>query len=437
MDLKDFFNDEFKVFSNLDNVRSIPSLIDGFKDSQRKAVYGMIQHGQSEIKVAQAAGQFSLITHYAHGENSMAETIVGLAQSFPGANNINLFEPIGQFGSILCSQSASYRYIYTKPSPNLRKYIKVDDDCILDYRYEDEDKAEPKCFYPIAPFWILNGSIGIGTGHSVKILPRNPENVLKAITMIMKGKSREQIEPLLIPSFSGWSGTIETSEAKQHTITGVINKVNTTTLRVTELPPSYGIDKFKAILVDLMDKDKVKDFDNNSTEEGFDIVINVPREVGKMELTQLIQLFKLSTKVTENITLWNNGNLRRYDHVYDALVEFVDHRLTAYTTRKQKHLEMLSDRIDILVHKALFITAWHDIGDTRKLSTEEIKELMITTYEIKGQYIDSFLMMRLTSLTLTLIKELESEIVKLRSDKQQLEQTSITELYLTDLKGVK
>lgn len=63
MKLSTFFDTQFKVFSSLDNVRSIPSIIDGLKDSQRKAVYGMIQHGQSEIKVAQAAGKIALCLH--------------------------------------------------------------------------------------------------------------------------------------------------------------------------------------------------------------------------------------------------------------------------------------------------------------------------------------------------------------------------------------
>jgi DNA topoisomerase-2 len=35
---------------------------------------------------------------YHHGEASLHSTIIGLAQDFVGSNNINLLEPIGQFG---------------------------------------------------------------------------------------------------------------------------------------------------------------------------------------------------------------------------------------------------------------------------------------------------------------------------------------------------
>ena len=44
------------------------------------------------------------------------ETIIGMAQNFVGTNNINLFQPIGQFGTRLHGgdDAANARYIYTK-----------------------------------------------------------------------------------------------------------------------------------------------------------------------------------------------------------------------------------------------------------------------------------------------------------------------------------
>ena len=60
MKVKDFFDNEFKQYSIADCVRSIPSLIDGFKPSQRKCIFGMIKRGNSgEIKVASASGWIS------------------------------------------------------------------------------------------------------------------------------------------------------------------------------------------------------------------------------------------------------------------------------------------------------------------------------------------------------------------------------------------
>ena len=55
----------------------------------------------SEIKVAQLVGYVSEHASYHHGEKSLQETIIKLAQNYVGSNNINLLFPSGQFGTRL------------------------------------------------------------------------------------------------------------------------------------------------------------------------------------------------------------------------------------------------------------------------------------------------------------------------------------------------
>lgn len=438
MKLQDFFNGPFKTFSNLDNVRSIPSVIDGFKDSQRKAVYGMLMNGQGEIKVAQAAGKFSLLTHYAHGENSMADTIVGLAQDYPGSNNVNLFDPIGQFGSILSSESSSHRYIFTKPSKYLREYIKQEDDCILEHRYEDGDKAEPINFFPVLPMWIVNGSVGIGTGHSVKILPRDPQNVKELLYKILHGTivQARTVQKLLMPSFVGWSGGVIEVESGKYELHGKIESLNTTTLRVTELPVGYGVDKFKAILVNLMENGKVKDFDNNSTEHGFDFEIKVPREVGKLDVEELKKLFKLVSRQSENVTLWNvEGKLEQFSTVYDALKQFVDYRISKYEDRRRKQISLLSQDLDFLRNKKLFILEWNSLENAGKMKTSDIEEHM-KRKGVNPEYLDRLMGLRISSLTMDQIAELDKHIKIKTSSLIELESTTSVDLYKKDLEAV-
>lgn len=439
MKLETFFNTDFKDFSNLDNVRSIPSVIDGFKDSQRKAVYGMLMNGQSEIKCAQAAGKFALLTHYAHGEGSMGDTIVGLAQDYPGSNNVNLFEPLGQFGSILSSESSSHRYIYTKPSKYLREYIRPDDDCILGHRYEDGDKVEPFNFFPILPMWILNGSVGIGTGHSVKILPRDPVKVSGLVERLLSGDKIQNrtIQRLLKPAFLGWSGEVlDGEEQGKYELHGVLEVVNTTTLRVTELPVGYGVDKFKAILVDLMDKGKVKDFNNNSTETGFDFEIKIPREVGKLDTTELKKLFKLVSRQSENVTMWDTtGKLKQYPSVYEALVEFVNYRVEKYETRRQKQISILEDELDFLRNKKLFILEWNTLSNPGKMKTLDIEDHMVKK-GVKKEYLERLMSLRIASLTLEQIDELDKLIKKKTSEVKALESTTAHDMYKKDLEVV-
>jgi len=54
---EDFVNKEMIHFSHADNIRSIPSVIDGLKPSQRKVLYACFKRKlKSEIKVAQLTG---------------------------------------------------------------------------------------------------------------------------------------------------------------------------------------------------------------------------------------------------------------------------------------------------------------------------------------------------------------------------------------------
>jgi hypothetical protein len=72
---EDFVNKEMIHFSQADNIRSIPSLIDGLKPSQRKVLYACFKRNlKSEIKVAQLTGYCAEHTAYHHGETSLQST---------------------------------------------------------------------------------------------------------------------------------------------------------------------------------------------------------------------------------------------------------------------------------------------------------------------------------------------------------------------------
>ena len=121
--VSDFIHKELILFSMADNVRSIPSLVDGLKPAQRKVLFACFKRGlRADIKVAQLAGYVSEHAAYHHGEAALAATIVGMAQDFVGSNNVNLLVPSGQFGTRLMGgkDAASARYIFTRLSPLAR-----------------------------------------------------------------------------------------------------------------------------------------------------------------------------------------------------------------------------------------------------------------------------------------------------------------------------
>jgi len=99
--ISNLINKELVLFSISDNIRSIPSIVDGLKPGQRKVLFACFKKNlKNEIKVAQLAGYVSEQTAYHHGEHSLQETIIKMAQNFVGSNNMNLLEPVGQFGCV-------------------------------------------------------------------------------------------------------------------------------------------------------------------------------------------------------------------------------------------------------------------------------------------------------------------------------------------------
>src|SRR5690348_14074085 len=97
----------------------IPRMMDGLKPSQRKILYIVMKQKidakNKEAKVAQLGNLVAKETAYKHGEKSLQEATINMAQIFVGSNNVNLLYPSGQFGTRPTggTDHASERYTYT------------------------------------------------------------------------------------------------------------------------------------------------------------------------------------------------------------------------------------------------------------------------------------------------------------------------------------
>lgn len=429
----DFFNNEFKAFSQYDNVRSIPSIVDGLKDSQRKAVYGMTISGNKEIKVSQLAELTSMKTHYDHGGASLEGTIVGLAQKFAGANNVNIFEPIGQFGSILGPEAGASRYIFTKPSRYLRRLFREQDECTLSRKEIDGELVEPVVYYPTLPIWALNGSNGIGTGYRSLILPRRLESIVEAAVAIAAGG---KVKPeLLVPYFNDWNGVVE-EDGDRWKISGVIERGNTTTFTITEIPAGMGIDKVKAALIDLMDSGDVKDFTNYSSETGIKIEVSATRKFLQMADEDILKKLKLVAYVTEHFTFWDeHNNIVVHDCFEDALQHFIRLKLVAVEDVKAMTIQIKNEEKRYLEHLAMFIEQWHTLTNVNKMKTEDIVNHMIDA-GVDNEYMSKLLSIKISSLTSDNIKKHRENIEAIEEEISVIEQTDSVTMYddaLTEL----
>jgi DNA topoisomerase-2 len=168
--ISDFVHKDLVNFSLADLKRSIAHVADGLKPSQRKVMYSCFKKNlKEEMKVAQLAAYVAEKSAYHHGEVSLADTIVKLANDYVGSNNINLLEPCGQFGTRLMGgkDASQTRYIFTKLTKDARKIYDPRDDAILNYLDDDGHPIEPDFYMPTLPMVLVNGTEGIGTGFQL------------------------------------------------------------------------------------------------------------------------------------------------------------------------------------------------------------------------------------------------------------------------------
>ena len=256
---QDFVDKELVLFSIYDNQRSIPSICDGLKPSERKILYGCFKRNlKEEIKVAQLVGYIGEHSAYHHGEQSLSGTIVAMAQNFVGSNNINLLLPIGQFGSRAMGgkDSASARYIFTNLNKVTRQLFNVNDLPLMNYLIEEGQKIEPTWYLPIIPLVLVNGTEGIGTGWSTEIPCFNPHDIVNSIkNKITKGKFTE-----IYPWYKGFTGTIEKKEDNSSFyVNGKYYWDENDILHITEIPLQKWTKDYKNMLEEYMGYEIKKD----------------------------------------------------------------------------------------------------------------------------------------------------------------------------------
>ena len=123
---------------------------------------------------------------------------------------------------------------------------------LLESKMEEGIPVEPNFFLPIIPTVLLNGSSGIAVGYSTNILNRNPIDLIDACLDFLKGKKVKELKPW----FSEFDGvfTRDKDNPNRWIVSGKYVVVNTTTVKVTELPPSVTFEKYEEYLDSLIDK---------------------------------------------------------------------------------------------------------------------------------------------------------------------------------------
>lgn len=323
--------------------RAIPSITDGLKDSQRKAMW-IIRNKNEKIKVVSLAGEMISSNLYLAGDASASATISLLAAPF--VNNVPLLTGIGQFGTRTAPQSGigSPRYVYVKKSKMAEKILYQDMNLLPMKENYDGSAMEPVTFLPLIPLVLLNGISGIAVGWSTDILPRKLEDLKQAVIDVLSGKEIEEIPPhysYLDVKTKKIEGTDNSWE-----FSGKIELVDTSTLRITELPPGVDFEKFKDKLDQMEDNGTISSYEDNSTKT-IDILVKFKRGTLKeYKEDEYLELLKLKTRATERIVVldFTGKAIKQYSNSKDVIKDFVNWRFSFYVKRYEEKLkEYLND----------------------------------------------------------------------------------------------
>lgn len=437
--ISDFLSNEYKEFAMyVIEGRAIPSVIDGFKPTQRKIIHVSNDiwksGGEKTLKVFQLAGKVASDAFYHHGNASLENAIITMAQRFK--NNAALLEEDGQFGSLRSPQAGAPRYIGTKLSENFRLIYK--DFELLEYKEEEGESIEPKFFLPIVPAVLLNGSSGIAVGFASNILNRDIKSIIDACVKVLSGKNPGEVKP----SLNEFTGDFiqDTENNKRWVIRGKFVRVNTSTVKISELPPSMTYEKYEEILDKLVDDKLITSYDDNC-KDNIDYTIKFTRsDLEKLDDEKLVKLLKLEESSTEIFsTLDENGKLKIFDNTSDIIKYFVEFRLTYYHKRKQFLLDKMNRELKILSNRGRFIKA---IIDGKLKVNNVAKVIIIEGIESMGldkidDSYDYLLRMPIYSLTKEMYEKIKEDFTTKKEEIKVLEATDPKDMYLLDLTELK
>ena len=431
LDITDFVHKDLVNFSLADLKRSIAHVADGLKPSQRKVMYSCFQRNlTAEMKVAQLAAYVAEKSAYHHGEVSLAETIVKLANDYTGSNNINLLEPCGQFGTRLMGgkDASQTRYIFTKLAKEARKLFDPRDDAILNYLDDDGRSIEPDFYMPTMPMVLVNGTEGIGTGFSCYVPPFNPDDIKENIKRILGG---EEVVPMK-PWFRGFKGKVFKDDGGLWITEGTYRDTGSR-LKVTELPPGRWTQDYKEYLDSLAEKKMITGYTNNSTTDDVDF------EIFGYSGKDIVKDLKMrKTFHVSNMHLFHpTKGINRYGSPEEILQDFVELRLEHYKKRKAHLIKVLEARAIMCDHKSKFVSMVieEELIVFKRKKVELEKEMSSIFPKIDGN-MDYLLNTKTVEYTQERVEALMKEASQAKKELEVMLKTSHVDMWKMDIKNM-
>jgi len=439
MKIETFFETDYVDAASYDSIRKIASYVDGLKNSGRKFVWTMLEKNIVKgIKVSRLSATVAEYTEYLHAEESLQTVITSFPKRYPGTNNMPLMTEEANFGKRFKNKASAARYVFTALEPRTKKLFMNEDRSTLDHQEFEGTDIEPKYLVPILPTILINGSMnGITTGFTQEILARPASAMLRTTLQYIRGDKNVKIPN---PGWAGFTGKVlkDKKISGRWAIYGAFEKVNSYTLRITEIPVWKELNQYIKVLAELEDNKIINGFEDLCRDERFNFLVKVPKKFFEMTEESQFETLGLKVNFTEKYNcIGLENNIVEFKSPEEIFLAYAKVREDHYVDRIADQIEMQTTLLKQLASKYIFVKG---IVDGKIIVQNKKKDVIIKTLDgvngitKKDDSYNYLLNMSIYSLTNEKLKELKDEISRTKSKLEFYKGVSPLELWDADIK---
>jgi DNA gyrase subunit A len=349
--------------------RALPDARDGLKPVHRRVLYAMHElnndWNRPYKKSARIVGDV-IGKYHPHGDQSVYDTIVRLAQDFSMRHM--LVDGQGNFGSVDGDNAAAMRYTEIRLAKIAHEMLADIDKETVDFgpNYDGSEK-EPLVLPSKLPNLLVNGSGGIAVGMATNIPPHNLNEVVDACLHLLRNPQAtldELMEIVPAPDFPTGGIIYGITGVKEGYRTGrgkvvmrakvhfeEIDRGQRHAIVVDEIPYQVNKKTLQERMAELVHEKKlegISHIQDESDKSGMRLVIELKRgEVPEVVLNNLFKLTQLQDTFGINMVALVDGQ-PRLCNLKDLVDIFLQHRREVVTRRTVFNLRKARDRGHVL-----------------------------------------------------------------------------------------
>lgn len=421
--------------------RALIVACDGLKPVSRRVLYAMGDLGNTPDKPykksAKTVGEV-IGKYHPHGDTSVYENMVGLAQDF--GMRYPLVDGHGNFGSVDGDPAAAMRYTEARLSRVGQALLRDIEKNTVDFRPNfDNEEMEPVILPTLFPNALANGTSGIAVGMAASMPPHNLRELYDAVDYIIASalEGNEADEDVILsiikaPDFPTGGQIIGLTDVRKGYKTGrgrvvirskyeIEDNKGYSSIVITEIP--YKVNKARLIIkIDELRKTdaniNIKEVRDESDRTGMRIVIDLKKDATpQLTINKLLKHTEMQTTFSINSTVLVDD--KPVELSLKAMLEiFMAHAAEVVMRRTQFDLDKAQARSHIL---AALLTALANVDDViailrnSKTNAEAIATLH-QVYDFDEEQAKAIINVRLTSLIQEGTEKLQTEADKLAAD---------------------